>query len=126
MSDRMTRAVDGWKDVPDWVELLVAACDAKGSSQGKVAKKLGRTPSVISQVLSNTYKGDMSDIEDRVRSVLDAQQVNCPPNGWISSADCLAWRDEARTFFTRPPHMLRMFKACRSCPIFQKTEEASE
>lgn len=121
----MTIALDAWKTLPDWLEVLIVACDAPGSSNSKVAKSLGRSPGVISEVLRNRYKGDMTDFENRVRDVLCAEQVKCPALNWISSADCLHWRDEA-TDLKSGPMMVRMYRACHACPRFTKEGEQAD
>lgn len=125
MSDRMIIAKDAWGTVPDWLEALIAACDKPGSSQSKVAKELGRTPGVISEVMRNRYKGDMKDFEDRVRAVYFETQIKCPALDWISTADCLQWRDEA-TELKQGAMMVRMYRACNACPHFQKDEEEAD
>lgn len=107
-----------WGVIPDWIEALIAACDAEGASQSKVAKRLGRSPSVISQAMRREYSGDMADLEERVRSVICVHQVKCPALDWISSADCWAWRQKAKELHS--PIHVRMFRQCRKCPRYKK------
>lgn len=120
MSARMQIARQAWGEVPDWIEALVVACDAEGSSQSQVARRIGRTPGVVSAALNNKYRGSMTALENRVRAVLCAEQVSCPALGWISSADCLQWRDHAAAMNSSSPMMVQMFRACRNCPVFTK------
>lgn len=116
----MEIAKAGWGEVPDWIEALVVACDAPGSSQSQVAQRIGRTPGVVSAVLKNNYRGNMVVLEERVRAILCVEQVKCPALDWISSADCLVWRDRAASLNSAVPTMVLMFRACRNCPRFTK------
>lgn len=120
MTPRMEIAKDAWGTVPDWIEMLVAACDAEGASQSKVAKALGRTPGVVSQALRKDYAGNMADLEDRVRSVLSGEQRKCPALGWIKASECLIWRDRADGRPTGGPMRVMMYRACRKCPVYTK------
>ncbi|MBW4708656.1 hypothetical protein KX928_12760 [Roseobacter sp. YSTF-M11] len=120
MSDRMEIARAAWGDIPDWIEALVAACDAAGSSQSKVAKQIGRSPGVISSALRNEYAGNMAVLEERVRAVICAEQVKCPALDWISSADCLFWRDYAAKLTSAAYERVLMFRACRNCDRFTR------
>ncbi|MGD1880820.1 MAG: hypothetical protein ACFB11_00680 [Paracoccaceae bacterium] len=123
MSERMAVAHDAWGEVPDWVVRLVEACDAKGQSQGKIAKKLGCTPGVVSAVIRNNYKADPGRIEDRVRAVFMPTSVQCPALGEISSADCMRWLDRKDHDHSAMPLFVRMRKACKTCPIQNKDDE---
>lgn len=125
MSDRLNIAKDAWKEVPDWVLAMIEACDMPGSSNRKVANKIGRSPGVISEVLRNRYKGDMSDFEERVRAVYCSEDITCPALGEISSADCLHWRDEASEL-KAGPMMVRMYRACLACPRHTKPDDEAE
>ena len=117
MSRRRTAAEEAWgAPLPDWVDMLVQACDE--TSQGKVAKRIGRSASVVSQALGNCYAGSLHVLEKRVREVLDAEEITCPALGPISSADCLNWRDRAQTMTSASPISVRMFRECRRCPRF--------
>ena len=113
----MELAREGWgADVPDWIAALVAACDAPGSSQNKIAKLLGVSSAVVSQTLRNRYAGDVERIEDRVRSICLGGEAVCPALGAIGSASCLYWRDRARELTSASPMAVRMFRACADCP----------
>lgn len=116
----MQIAREAWGDVPDWVEAIVVECDR--TSQGKVAKRMGRSPSVVSQVIRNVYNGAMPAIEDRARAVFCETQQKCPALGWISSADCLGWRDQAAELTSSSPIRVRMFRACNACPVYTKED----
>ncbi|QBF31533.1 helix-turn-helix transcriptional regulator [Thalassococcus sp. S3] len=118
ITDRMYVALDAWGEVPAWVEALVKACDEKGSSQNKVAKRLGYTGSVVSAVIRNRYPAGMEAIEDRVRAIYLPEDVTCPTLGAISSEVCLGWRDQVRAKTGSGPFAVRMRKACPKCPRF--------
>ena len=123
VTDRMVSAMDAWGDVPDWIVALVNACDATGSSQNKVAKRLGYTACVVSLAIRNQYTGDMSAAETRVRAILIPEQVQCPAIGPISSADCLEWQDKAGALVNSVPHEVRMYRACNRCPRYLKEQD---
>ncbi|WP_436399320.1 hypothetical protein [Roseobacter sp. S98] len=126
MSERLQIARAAWGTVPEWIEALVAACDADGASQSIVAARIGRSPSVISSLLRNDYRGNMKRLEDRVRSVICVEQVKCPALGWITSVDCLNWRDEAEELTSASPITVRMFRACRRCDRFREAQSDGE
>lgn len=116
MSAAIEKARIAWKSgMPDWVEALAQECAA--SSQNKVAVRLGRSATMISQVLSNTYPGDLIDLEERFRAEFQAAVVVCPALGQIPASDCLAWRKKAREFQNTNSLRIRMFRACRSCKL---------
>lgn len=115
MSGPMARARAGWGDpLPDWIKALAEACAA--SSQSQLAKRLDRSAALVSNVLANTYTGDMPAIEDRVRKLLLAETVNCPALGPITADTCQTWRDRWKT--PAPSNTLRvtMLRACSVCP----------
>lgn len=108
--------------LPDWVETLALACGR--SSQAQVAKQLGRSGAVISQVLRNVYPASMAGIEERVRGVFLHGTVGCPALGEVPVHECQDWRDKARTFALGNPLRLRMYRACQNCPRNRKEGEA--
>lgn len=117
------KALDAWgAEMPDWVAALADACDR--SSQNKVARALDRSPALVSTVLGRTYKGDMQAVEDIVRGVFMKGTVMCPAYGELPLHDCRKWRGRARTLQNVNSHWVRMYRACNSCPIHTKTEDA--
>lgn len=100
--------------MPDWIERLAQECSR--SSQAKVATALDRSATMISQVLSRKYPGDMASIEDRVRGVFMNQTVICPALGDLPTQACQDWRDKAKTFALGNPMRVRMYRACHTCP----------
>lgn len=115
MTDRWSIVHAAWgQDCPDWIAALVQECD--GSSQNKVAARLGITASTVSQTLRNSYPGNMASIEARVRAALLSSDVKCPALGSISGEACLRWRDRAAHLTSTIPLRVQMFRACRKCP----------
>lgn len=120
--DPIATATQSWLGaVPDWVSALANECAA--TSQNKVAKRLGRSATVVSNVLRAKYTGDMAAIEDIVRSVLMPDVIPCPGVGQIASADCLDWRRKSEVFIGTNPQRIRMFRACNRCPRNLKTQK---
>lgn len=116
-------AQDAWGgDMPDWVHALATACES--SSQNKVARKLGYSAPLVSQVLRRKYTGDMKAVEDVVRGVFMAGVVDCPAVGRLALNECRNWRRKA----PKPTHGNaldnRMSRACRKCPIYLQQEDA--
>lgn len=107
---------------PDWVEALAREC--AGSTQRKVAERLGRSAGLISQVLRQTYKGDMAGVEDAVRGAFMGQTVDCPALGLIPTDACQIWRKRSRDFASVNPLRVRMFRACAACPRNQTQKES--
>lgn len=121
----LLKAKTAWKDaMPDWVAALATACD--NSSQNKVARKLERSPALVSTVLSNSYKGDMSAVEDLVRGVFMAGTLACPVFGDIGLQQCRKWRGRARSFQNVNSQYVQMYKACNRCPVHLSEEEKGD
>lgn len=111
-------ARDFWKDaLPEWVEALAQACEA--TSQNKVARELGYSAPVVSNVLRNRYSGDLDRVEDMVRGKLMDAMRDCPVAGPIRTSACAKWRGKAsRPAPTGSSMERRMHRGCQSCPHF--------
>ncbi|WP_122075956.1 hypothetical protein [Pseudophaeobacter sp. EL27] len=122
-SDREVIALDAWGDtLPDWITVLVQECDR--SSQNAVAQKIAFSPAVVSQAIRNRYSGNMRSIESRVREVFMSAPVLCPAlKTKIESAVCLQYRRRAETWTHGSPFRVKMIRACRACPKFNKSDE---
>lgn len=107
--------------LPDWVEVLAIECGRR--SQIAVAKDLGRSGAVISQVLRKTYPADYRHIEERVRGVFLDAVISCPALGDTPLQECQDWRKKARDFAMGNPLRVRMYRACALCPRNQKEGE---
>lgn len=104
-----------WADpVPDWIQCLAEEC--KRSNQVAVAKRLNRSPGMISQVLRAKYPGDMASFEEAVRGAYMHASVICPSLGSIPTDACQQWRRKARKFINVNSLRVRMFRACSNCP----------
>lgn len=108
-------AQSAWGDeLPDWVAVLARQCTER--SQAAVARDLDRSGAVISQVLRRIYPADTARIEERVRGLFMAGQVDCPALGPLSTLKCQDWREKSREFVLASPQRGRMYRACNSCP----------
>lgn len=108
------RAADAWgADMPEWVRAIAEACQRE--TQAAVGKRIGYSAATVSQIVSNTYRGDLSRCEEMVRGALLAETVDCPILQDISRNVCLTW--QKRPFSTASANAVRMHQACRSgCP----------
>lgn len=107
-------------DAPDWVEILAVECDR--SSQRKVADAIGYSPAAISNVLKRRYgidghSGDLDAVEQAVRGAFMNAVLECPELGEMRAHTCLDWQKKARTFANVNPLRVRMYSACRKCPL---------
>ncbi|PCJ04163.1 MAG: hypothetical protein COB16_19375 [Rhodobacteraceae bacterium] len=115
ISDREIVAQDAWGEtVPDWIMTLVRECD--GSSQNKVATRLGISAAVVSQAIRQSYQGNYDNIAMRVREIYMSGDIECPAIGVIASEICLHWRDEIRRGTSTDPQRILMTRFCRKCP----------
>ena len=116
----MNRVARAWgANPPDWIVALAAACDR--SSQGAVARELGRSSAAINQALGRSYKGRLDRLESRVRGQYMKATVACPVLGEISTLDCTDNQARVRSSFraTNPLRVaLRM--TCPTCPYREK------
>ena len=100
--------------LPDWIEVL--AVESGRTSQAAVAKRIGRSAAVISQILRRAYPADMARIEERVRGVFLDAKVLCPALGDLPAQTCQDWRAKAASFAIGNPLRTRMYRACNTCP----------
>lgn len=113
---------EAWGDAaPDWVKGLAAECAA--SSQNRVAARMGRSASLVSQVLGNKYKGDLAAVEVAFNGAFRDAVVPCPALGPIPPRTCEDWRRAAQSFQNTNPTKVRMFRACNHCPRFRKAPQ---
>jgi hypothetical protein len=110
--------------LPDWVRALALACAQ--TNQARVARVLGRSDAVVSQVLRNKYGAETARIEERVRGLYLNGVVLCPEQGELPTNECQDWREKAGEFLIGNPMRIRMFHACRACPRNAKPERAAE
>lgn len=109
---------ESWGDsIPGWVMNLAQECDR--SSQSQAAKKIGRSASLVNQVLKNKYNGSLSSIQERCEAALSCE-VECPIMGLISGTKCLATQEMPYQPYNHV--VVRQFRACRNCPHLIKKE----
>lgn len=97
----------------DWIDELRAACARLG--QKEIAKRIGYSNAVISQVLNNKYPGDLERVKAQVEGVLMKRVVDCPMLGEITLDVCR--NHQRRKFSAVNPMRVQMYRACRGgCP----------
>jgi len=99
--------------VSAWLEVLRAECQRR--SQSAVARELGYSPPVISQVLQGKYPGAV----DRIRRLVEGRYMNatveCPVLDEIPVHECLQHQSEP--FMGTSSMRTRLWIACnRTCP----------
>jgi hypothetical protein len=115
---RLDQARAAWgAGIPDWVEELARQVDA--TSQNEVARRLKRSASLVSMVLSCSYKGSYDVTEDVVRGVYMSGTLDCPQLGTIPSNVCRDW--QRRPFLNTNSQRVAMFRACARCPRKEQT-----
>ena len=100
----------------DRLELLRRVVATHG--QSNVARRIGRKPSALSQILSNTYKADPATILELVAAAYGADTVDCPVMGAETPlCECLDARSRAdRPFFATSGMSTDLYRACQTCP----------
>lgn len=102
--------------VPDWVLTFAEHCDAH--SRSIVGQRLGYSAPVVSQVLNNSYRGNLDRIEAVVRGAFMSATVMCPVNGETPLDVCLA--DQKRTPPFASSWRMQVYRACRAgCPNYR-------
>ncbi len=107
--------------IPDWVEALAMACDR--TSQNKVAVKIGRSGSLVSNILRARYPADTSVVEDLVRGHFMSQTVQCPVWGEIGTHRCRGYRARVRLGPPANTEEAIMRKACLRCPLHKGEDD---
>lgn len=95
-----------------WIDLLREACAA--SSQKAVAGRIGYSPATLSQVLSGTYKGDLSRVQAAVEGALMQASVDCPVIGELPRQRCI--EHQRAPFAPTNPMRVQLYAACKTCP----------
>lgn len=95
----------------DRLDILRSAVSA--TSQAEVARRIGRSPAAINQILKGKYPGNTSAILERVAAQFGADRVNCPVMGQVPLAQCLEERN--RPFRATNPVRVRLYRACKNC-----------
>jgi hypothetical protein len=116
-TDYLARAREGWLEVPPEIEAL--AVEAQKTSGTAVAKRLGYSPALISQLISGRYPGDVDLAKARIRGALMGEQVECPVLGSIPRDRCI--NESLRPFAATNSIRARLFHACKICPLNART-----
>lgn len=106
--------------LPSWVKLLAEYSDAH--TQLAAAKKIGRSASLVNQVLKNKYPGDLNAVQTRVETAFNKAQVACPILGLIEGADCL--KHQAEPYSPSNHVKVALFRQCRRCPHANHTSQS--
>jgi DNA-binding transcriptional ArsR family regulator len=98
------------------MQLLHKKCEEIG--QAEVARRLGYSPSAVNQALKDTYKGDLTNLLNRVEEVFGSTMVYCPVCGEITLGICA--RNRRLPFAAINPHRIKLYRECRNCEIERK------
>ena len=105
------KAIAGWgMPLPDWVETLVAACEA--GSLRKAAEDMDVSAALISLAVRNCHHAKLDYIEKKVTS-LAFKNIDCPVLGSITRQECDT--TSSRPFMSINPLYIRLYRACREC-----------
>lgn len=96
----------------DALALFNSKCDEKG--QSKVAAELGYSPSTVSQIRKNTYRGNLDNVLARVVEVYGGLSVACPVLGDIPLSRCA--EERRKPFAATNQQRVQLFAACQKCP----------
>ncbi len=119
----LAQAQAAWgAELPDWVAAMARAIDAEGFPS--IAQRLGyRSSGNLYDVVARRLRASTDHIEARVRAAVMRDLVECPVQGRIGGAECLA--NQALPFSTSNPAAVRLWRACRgACPYSSINEGA--
>ena len=83
------------------------------SSQAEVARRIGRSPAAVNQVLKGVYAGDTEAVLERVSAEFGGAEVECPVMGRIALSHCIENRE--RAFRPVNHQRVKLWKGCREC-----------
>ena len=75
---------------------------------------IGYSGTVVSQVLSGKYQGDLQAVRQKVEGALMGLSVGCPVMGEIPRNRCLDYQRQG--FAATNPMRVRLAQACPTCP----------
>jgi hypothetical protein len=110
----LINAIAAWGEpLPDWIEALTQACDRR--SQNAVAKQIGYSGALVSQVINNRYGGGLTAVEQAVRGAFMSATVNCPIVGDLPADICNT--HQRASWAPHNPTRIAFYKGCRDgCP----------
>lgn len=123
--DQVAKARTAWGEaMPPEVLALATACRSETSHA--VARCLGYSDAVISQVLANRYgngrPGDLPKFFAKVRGVYLGEMVRCPILDEIGRDQCLT--EQARPFAATNSTRVQLFHECKRCEHRQQKDPA--
>lgn len=92
---------------------LAEACKHLGT-QAKAAQQLKVSAPVISQLLKDSYMGDVDTLASRIRGLWMAETVQCPVMGELGRNHCLDFQKRPLAFTN--PQRAALHQACKTCP----------
>jgi len=101
---------------------LRIACGS--TSQRKVARDLGVSSALISQVLNGVYQSDTRRLQALVEGRLLGHCVQCPVLGELNRAQCVDYQ-ESLEGSTSNPYRIRLRHHCPECQHNLKAEVES-
>jgi len=117
----IAKARSAWGEpMPQEISALAEACHAQTSRA--VAKRLGYSEAVISQVLARKYPGDVAKVFATIRGALMGETVICPILDEIGRDRCLD--EQARPFAATNSTRARLYHACQTCQHRQQKDIA--
>ena len=96
----------------EWMTALRAACTLHG--QKATARQVGYSPAVVSQVLSGTYKGNLTAVQSAVEGALMGSVVDCPVAGEIPRQRCI--EHQRSEMSAANPMRVQLARVCPTCP----------
>jgi len=103
------------EDAPDWIVVLAEECDR--TSQARAGQAIGRSGSLVNQVLQHRYPGDLTAVKERVKAAFMAAVVTCPALGEIPTIQCLDHQKHAKAGNRGSSFRVTLYRACRAdCP----------
>ncbi|MGF1680194.1 helix-turn-helix domain-containing protein [Photobacterium minamisatsumaniensis] len=99
----------------NWLEAITAELSKAEVTQNKLARDLGVSTSMLSQVVRGIYPGSTETLQARVEGRLMDRTVQCPVKGCIRLDECLD--HQGKPFSSANRERVKMHRACRSgCP----------
>lgn len=113
-----TTVVSTMGDSQLWLDTLREQVAQNG--QRRVAKVIGYSTAVVSQVLSGKYTGDWRKVEQKVRGAYLGDTVLCPVLDELAVNLCL--EHQARPYRSTNRQAVMLYRACKGCPNRQEKE----
>lgn len=99
-------------ETPLWLDTLRQKAEQQGLKA--VAKDIGYSTAVVSQVVNGKYKGDLSAVETKVRGAYLGDTVRCPVLDELAVNLCL--EHQAKPYRSTNRQAVMLYRACRTCP----------